>query len=87
MYDLRNELEQQVGEDMLPRDYVFLKSVGRSITRVSVVPWGNLMFQFIFLRIIKKLQDPSRTDIKIVPIHGNLMASVRKSADPSYVNL
>lgn len=49
MYDLRNELEQQVGEDMLPRDYVFLKSVGRSITRVSVVPWGNLMFQFIFL--------------------------------------
>lgn len=41
MYDLRNELEQQVGEDMLPRDYVFLKSVGRSITRVSVVPWGK----------------------------------------------
>lgn len=33
VYDLRNELEQQVGEDMLPRDYVFLKSVGRSITR------------------------------------------------------
>lgn len=33
--DLRNELEQQVGEDMLPRDYVFLKSVGRSITRLK----------------------------------------------------
>lgn len=35
VYDLRNELEQQVGEDMLPRDYVFLKSVGRSITRLK----------------------------------------------------
>lgn len=36
VYDLRNELEQQVGEDMLPRDYVFLKSVGRSITRLKL---------------------------------------------------
>ncbi|XP_056019196.1 spermatogenesis-associated protein 1-like isoform X23 [Ostrea edulis] len=35
VYDLRDELDQQVGVEMLPRDYVFLKSVGRSITRLK----------------------------------------------------
>ncbi|XP_062619003.1 apical junction molecule-like isoform X8 [Saccostrea cucullata] len=35
LYDLRDELEQQVGVEMLPRDFVFLKSVGRSITRLK----------------------------------------------------
>ena len=32
---LREEIEQQLGSDLVPRDYVFLKSVGRSLTRVS----------------------------------------------------
>lgn len=80
MSDLRNELEQQVGEDMLPRDYVFLKSVGRSITRVSAVIQRSLIFSL-------NLQDPSTTDINIVQIHGNLIACVRKRAHPSYINL
>ncbi|XP_078316591.1 spermatogenesis-associated protein 1-like isoform X12 [Crassostrea virginica] len=35
LYDLRDELEQQVGVELLPRDFVFLKSVGRSITRLK----------------------------------------------------
>ena len=33
---LREEIDQQLGSDLVPRDYVFLKSVGRSLTRVSL---------------------------------------------------
>ena len=33
--NLRDELETQLGAELLPRDYIFLKSVGRSITRVG----------------------------------------------------
>lgn len=33
--NLRDELEAQLGAELLPRDYIFLKSVGRSITRLK----------------------------------------------------
>ena len=36
IYSLREELEQQLGFDVLPQQYVFLKSVGRCLTRVRV---------------------------------------------------
>ena len=35
VYALRDEIEQQLGADLVPREFVFLKSVGRSLTRVS----------------------------------------------------
>ena len=34
---LREEVDNQLGSDTVPRDYVFLKSVGRCLTRVSVI--------------------------------------------------
>ena len=37
VYALREEIEQQLGADLVPREYVFLKSVGRSLTRVGLV--------------------------------------------------
>ncbi|XP_071154825.1 spermatogenesis-associated protein 1-like isoform X17 [Mytilus edulis] len=33
--NLRDELETQLGAELLPRDFIFLKSVGRSITRLK----------------------------------------------------
>lgn len=36
MYQLRDEIEQQLGADLIPREYVFVKSVGRSLTRVGI---------------------------------------------------
>ncbi|XP_076104787.1 uncharacterized protein LOC143073246 isoform X4 [Mytilus galloprovincialis] len=33
--NLRDELESQLGAELLPRDFIFLKSVGRSITRLK----------------------------------------------------
>ncbi|KAK3091842.1 hypothetical protein FSP39_023087 [Pinctada imbricata] len=35
VYSLREEIDQQIGAELLPQDYVFLKSVGRSITRLK----------------------------------------------------
>lgn len=35
VYALRDEIEQQLGTELVPREYVFVKSVGRSLTRVS----------------------------------------------------
>ncbi|XP_045157948.1 spermatogenesis-associated protein 1-like isoform X12 [Mercenaria mercenaria] len=35
VYALRDEIEQQLGTDNVPREYVFVKSVGRSLTRVK----------------------------------------------------
>ncbi|KAJ8306350.1 hypothetical protein KUTeg_016895 [Tegillarca granosa] len=32
---LRDEIDQQIGTDQIPREYVFLKSVGRSITKLK----------------------------------------------------
>ena len=43
MYNLREELEQQLGFDILPREYVFLKSVGRCLTRVSAIAFYSLL--------------------------------------------
>ncbi|XP_077981582.1 uncharacterized protein LOC144436628 isoform X2 [Glandiceps talaboti] len=34
VYSLRDEIEEQLGYDVLPKDYVFLKSVGRCLTQV-----------------------------------------------------
>lgn len=34
---LREEIVRQLGLELIPRDYVFLKSVGRSITKVSLL--------------------------------------------------
>ena len=33
---LRQELETQLGDELMPRDYVFLKSVGRCLARVRI---------------------------------------------------
>ncbi|XP_060568818.1 spermatogenesis-associated protein 1-like isoform X6 [Ruditapes philippinarum] len=35
LYALRDEIEQQLGTELVPREYVFVKSVGRSLTRVK----------------------------------------------------
>ncbi|XP_052774896.1 spermatogenesis-associated protein 1-like isoform X2 [Mya arenaria] len=35
VYTLRDEIEQQLGHELIPREYVFLKSVGRSLTRLK----------------------------------------------------
>ncbi|KAL4236525.1 spermatogenesis-associated C-terminus [Mactra antiquata] len=35
IYALREEIEQQLGSDLVPREYVFVKSVGRSLTRLK----------------------------------------------------
>lgn len=36
IYALRDEIEKQLGDQDIPREYVFVKSVGRSLTRVSI---------------------------------------------------
>jgi hypothetical protein len=36
IYGLREEVGRQIGYEIIPRDYVFLKSVGRCLTRVSL---------------------------------------------------
>ncbi|XP_021359596.1 serine/arginine repetitive matrix protein 1-like isoform X2 [Mizuhopecten yessoensis] len=38
---LRNEIDKQIGAELVPREYVFLKSVGRSITKLN----GNQEYQ------------------------------------------
>ncbi|KAK3592157.1 hypothetical protein CHS0354_019448 [Potamilus streckersoni] len=35
VFVLRDEIEQQLGTEVIPREYVFLKSVGRSLTRLK----------------------------------------------------
>lgn len=46
--NLRDELESQLGAELLPRDFIFLKSVGRSITRVSwPTQWLGVYFHHI----------------------------------------
>ncbi|XP_052273459.1 uncharacterized protein LOC127873620 isoform X3 [Dreissena polymorpha] len=35
VYALRDEIDQQLGTELVPREYVFLKSVGRSLTRLK----------------------------------------------------
>jgi hypothetical protein len=39
LYALRDEIEQQLGTELVPREYVFVKSVGRSLTRVSILTY------------------------------------------------
>lgn len=40
VFTLRDDIEQQLGLDLTPKDYVFMKCVGRSLTRVSHVTNG-----------------------------------------------
>ena len=47
VYTLREEIEGQLGQDALPRDYVFLKVVGRHLTRVSK-SIGEFCFSEVF---------------------------------------
>ena len=42
VYSLREEVEAQLGYDVVPQEYVFLRSVGRALTRVSKRKTPNL---------------------------------------------
>ena len=35
--ELRSEIVEQLGDEYLPKDYTFLKSVGRCLTQVSTI--------------------------------------------------
>ncbi|XP_066298188.1 caldesmon-like [Branchiostoma lanceolatum] len=65
IYNLREEIEEQLGFDVIPKDYIFLRGVGRALTQVK----GRQEFQLK----VKNFVPPLALVPEIYVIEGSLV--------------